>query len=185
MRGDGAEDVTSDTGSVALRAVRRTLVTGPAAANWPWQWILGRLRNLVRGILGKRCHNKFWVICADMKEDKTINLKGFNQTGRWIKSSSCVMTADPMPVCTTRKAMATMGWSVLSHHPCNPNLPLSDFYLFWPHEGFTPRMLFCRQRWPETLYVKCLDPAAKSFLQLACSCAEVDKVCSYNEGDFV
>jgi len=32
---------------------------------------------------------------------------------------------------------------------------------------------------------KCLDPAAKSFAQLACSHAEVEKVCLYNERYFV
>jgi hypothetical protein len=64
-----------DAGSVVLRALERTLVTGPAAANQPWQRLLRQRRNLISGILGDRCHNKFRVICADIKEVKTTNSK--------------------------------------------------------------------------------------------------------------
>ena len=32
----------------------------------------------------------------------------------------------------SRKAVTTVGCSVLSHHPSSPNLPLSDFHLFGP-----------------------------------------------------
>jgi hypothetical protein len=35
MRGDNAIDVSSDTGSIILRAVKRTMMAGPAAANQP------------------------------------------------------------------------------------------------------------------------------------------------------
>jgi hypothetical protein len=37
MYGEDAIDVSSDAGSVILRLVKRTLVTGPAAADQPWQ----------------------------------------------------------------------------------------------------------------------------------------------------
>jgi hypothetical protein len=34
---EGATDVSSDAGSVVLRAVAKSLMTGPAAADRPWQ----------------------------------------------------------------------------------------------------------------------------------------------------
>jgi hypothetical protein len=64
-----------DAGSIALRAVKRTLVTGPATADQPWQRPLGQQRNFVSGILGERCHNQFRAICADIKEVRTTNSK--------------------------------------------------------------------------------------------------------------
>jgi hypothetical protein len=37
---------------------------------------LGQWRNLVGGILEEKCHNQFRVICADIKEVNSTNLKG-------------------------------------------------------------------------------------------------------------
>jgi hypothetical protein len=120
-------------------------------------------------------------ICADMKENKIVNLTKQGDESR------------PPHVWrwqTTYRSVHKVGSGnngVYCSFSPSLQFQFTTLWLptFWPPDGFTPRALFCRQRLSETLCMKCLDPAAKILVQLACSHAEVEKLCLCNEGYFV
>ena len=46
----------------------------------------------------------------------------------------------------TRESNATVVWTVHTHLPVIPDLAPSEFRVFGPPEGYTPRTQFCGRR---------------------------------------
>jgi len=88
-----------------------------------------------------------------------------------------------------KQAIATMGWTVLPHVPHSSDLAPSNFHLFWPCEGCTPRMLFYRQlscnagcvelqHFSEEFYVTCIEYLMQRWIKCADSEGECGKIIS-------
>jgi hypothetical protein len=85
------------------------------------------VKNLVSRILGERCHNQIRAICADITEVKQ-RIRRVRSNRKMNKVFFLHDNVRPH----TREAIATMGWTVLSHPPYSPDLAPPDFHIFGP-----------------------------------------------------
>jgi hypothetical protein len=160
------------------------LLTGPVVANQLWQQLQGLWRKHVSEILGERCHNQFRVICADIKEVKTV-FKGFTQTWRWISFSSCLTMPDCTPVCAQGRQFLMMGWTVMAHPPYSPSLVPSGILLACWRKHSEDAILWTVMILT-TACMKSCDVSANSFTWPAYSVSQKGgKKCVVNEGELV
>ena len=80
-----------------------------------------------------RCHNKLWVICADILLKQQIQRVEPNR-----RTNEVLLLPDNAGLHTslrTKEATATMGWTVLPHPTYSPDLAPHNFHLFVPLKG--------------------------------------------------
>jgi hypothetical protein len=113
--GDAMHYVSSDARSVVLRAVKKTLVTGPTRPT-SWATTAGTVKESVGGFLGQRCHNQITATCADIQEVKT-RIRRVRRNGKMNQFLLLHDKARQYTSLRTREATATKEWTVFSHPP--------------------------------------------------------------------
>lgn len=122
------ERTFTHAGSVVLRAVKWTLVTGHTRPT-SCAATLGTGKESVSGVLGARYHNQFRATCADTQEVKTR----IRRIRRNRKMNQFLLLHDNARQHTslrTTEAITTKQWTVFSHFPYSPGLTPSQFQLF-------------------------------------------------------